>query len=117
MAGRSYAMEAEEAWTAATAMAKAAEAWKAGSLSITTVEYAKDGEEKSREESQFRVRYAPDGSLESDLIRAVKDGKDVTEERRKELASGKRHGWGRPGQGQEGGGMGFPSPSLPLTGT
>lgn len=98
------ALDAEAAWQAAAAMTAQAEAWKASEMGMTIVEFAKDGVEKSREESSYRLSYGADGKVESELIRAMKDGKDITEERRAESSSKKGRGWGRPGQG-EGGGM------------
>lgn len=113
---RLSAMDAEAAWSAAAVMSKEAEAWKAGLMAMTVVEYGKDGQEKSKEESRYRVRYAADGQMESEIIIAMKNGKDVTEERRKELSSGKQRGWGRSGQGAEGGAMAFPQPFSPAEG-
>lgn len=81
-----FSLDSKAAWTSAQEMAKATKTVYPGEISYLSVEYGKKGEVLSREETVSRMSYGPDGDMETDIIRATKDGKDVTAEKRAEYA-------------------------------
>ncbi|MBL8965431.1 MAG: hypothetical protein JNG85_00405 [Spirochaetaceae bacterium] len=98
---------AAAAWDKAAARYAAGLAWKPYRLFITNRELGADGESLSTEELEYALIYAKDSELPvSELVRAIKDGRDVTEERRKSP----RGGMGGPGGQQGGPGGSFPDP-------
>lgn len=79
-----FPMDSKAAWQAAQDMARASKTVYPGEISFITVEYGKKGEVLSSEETVSNMIYGPEGEMETRILRATKDGKDVTAEKRAE---------------------------------
>ena len=106
-----FALDAEGAWRAASAMVREAGSWKPGGMDMTVIELTSGGAEKSREEGSYLMSYGPGDAVESRVVRVVKNGKDITAERRAEVSAGKKRG-GPDASGA----MGLPEPLNPAKG-
>jgi hypothetical protein len=79
-----FCLDSAAAWERAAVMGKRSQDYVPGSMRTETVEYGKKGEVTSREESLNDLIYDSSGQVESRIVWAKKDGKDVTEEKRAE---------------------------------
>ncbi len=108
-----FPLEADAAWSRAASLAAESKRLSPGLIRFESLEYGKQGEILSREESISRISYDVAGKSSSQIIKATKDGKDVTEEKRAEAA--KQKGPPRGGMGSDGG-FGMPDPLNPEKG-
>jgi hypothetical protein len=109
-----FSQEAAEAWARAKEARARAERMQPRSMRMLSTEYGKEGQVRSIEDQTVSIKYGADGNMDIEVLRALKDGKDVTEEKRKEFA--KREGRGGPGKGGADGGFGnveMPDPLAP----
>jgi len=109
-----FALDAATAWKSAVAMNAAAKTLYPGAVSFETIEYGKKDEIIAREEMSSRVVYGADGETTNEIVRAVKDGKDVTAERKAEF--GKKGKPKKNGGAQQSGGFSLPEPFNPPAG-
>jgi hypothetical protein len=115
MAGPSlFALDSASAWKGAVAMDAAAKTVYPGAISFQTIEYGKKDEIVAREELSSRIAYGADGATDSELVRAVKDGKDVTAERKAEFEKNAKRGKSKKNDaGQQAGAFSLPEPFNP----
>jgi hypothetical protein len=109
-----FSQEAAEAWARAKEARIRADGMQPRSMRMLSKEYGKEGQVQSTEEQTISILYGPDGNMDVEVLRATKDGKDVTEEKRKEFA--KRDGRGGNGGNKPDGGFGgmeMPDPLAP----
>jgi hypothetical protein len=110
-----FSLDSAEAWKRAVAMNSAAKTLYPGSVDFTTIEYGNKDQVLSREEVLSRIEYGPDGETSSEVVKAVKDGKDVTAERRAEFEKNAKKNKGKKGgnEGPQAGGFALPEPFNP----
>ncbi len=85
---------AEDLWHKAVSLAAASDEWLPGEGLTRSETRDRSGKVKSVEEVQYVYHAAPSGGVESQITKALKDGRDVTAKRRSqaEQARGKREG-------------------------
>jgi hypothetical protein len=113
-----FSLDSAPAWKNAVAMSAAAKTVYPGMVSFETVEYGKKDEIVSREETVSRISYGQDGTSRNEIVTSVKDGKDVTEERRAEFEkNAKKNKPKKNGDdGPQSGGFALPDPFNPPSG-
>jgi hypothetical protein len=84
-------------WLKAVEITSRNKAWVAGTVAINADVFNDKGTPTDRSETVMRTFAGPDGKLETELIKSVKNGKDETEKDRKAFAdrSKNRNGKGR----------------------
>jgi hypothetical protein len=113
-----FSLDSAAAWERAADMGKRSKDYVPGSMRTETVEYGKKGEVASREESLNALVYDSSGQVESRIVWARKDGKDVTEEKRAEYEKARAKADGKKGKPKdnENFSMSLPDPLNPPEG-
>jgi hypothetical protein len=109
-----FSQEAAGVWARAKEARARADGMQPRSMRMLSTEYGKEGQVRSTEEQAVSILYGTDGNMNVEVLKATKDGKDVTEEKRKEFA--KRDGRGGNGRDKPDGGFGgveMPDPLAP----
>lgn len=81
---------ADPLWQKAVALAGANLDLVPGKMMSRIIELDDNGKTKSVNESWLRFYLAPDKQVETELLKAVKDGKDITAEQRKKMAEDRK---------------------------
>jgi hypothetical protein len=87
-------------WNKAVALYDDTEDWQPRLISIRSEEYDGRGNLKHEETTVTRQYVSENGSLETELVSVVRDGEDITEERRENPQAGRS--FGPPGGAQDG---------------
>ncbi len=90
-----YSFATDALWQQAVTVYEANDDWVPGRMLIRTEELAKDGSVKSVEEARVALSVNGNGEVESEYVSVTKNGKDVTESRKR-----------NPNRGDGGGGFG-----------
>lgn len=81
---------ADPLWQKAVTLAGANLDWVPGKTMSRVIELDDSGKTKSITESWFRFYLDQDNQVEAELLKEVKDGKDITAERRKKMAENRK---------------------------
>lgn len=93
----------DQLWNAAVSLYHETAAWQPRIISIHSMEYGGRGNLKHEEVSVTRQYLSDDGGLETELVSVVRDGEDITEERRANPQANRSFGPAGGGQSDGGG--------------
>jgi len=93
-------LAAEATWDTAVSYYKESQELKPYSMGVLSKTYNGKGEIEKTEEMMYALNYNAQGETVSELIRALEDGKDITEQKKKENRNNQGRG-GPPGESED----------------